>query len=647
MNLFWQFFCVLAFGTACWAVGDFLRKGFFHENLALPTVARHTLAFTVGNITFSYLLTALGFAGLFIPAVLWGVFLAAVGLAVWWIAAGLGQVPRPILVEREGQGGKGECGSENARTTFFLAASVGLFLVAAILQAAAPPYVRDSLVYHLLCPKEYLKAGHILHIGGNLFSAFPKGHEVLMTLLLAVAGDRAAQGFSILQQGATIGGLYSLARLTAGPWPAALCALAFATVPPAIYFAGCGYVEPALLMALGSSLLTLAFSLKSSGEKPTAAGFPLKEAAFVGLIAGWMTALKYTGLFYLSLVGLILLWTQRRAPLNKILGVWGAFILAVAPGLCWLVWNWVTLGNPVYPMHWSFFGGRDWDAVRERAISLYFLIFGMGRDGWDYLLLPWRLSFSGRFDSLLFDGAVGPFLLIFLPLVAASAWPAVRRRVNQGGPPGLGFMFLASTAFFVFGTQQARFWLPSQFLACLYAAPAVSLLVRWAKGQRLVKLALGMAVVASLSWNGWFLGKQVAVIGYHRPVLGLEAESAFLSRIVPGYPAMEFINRNLPESSRLFCVWTGAYGYYLDRKYYSDTFLEDATFKRFIDASTDGKELSQKLAEAGYTHLFVRLPLLGKNLEPRQVGIFGDFLKKEARELFRHRDFSVFLISRD
>jgi hypothetical protein len=240
---------------------------------------------------------------------------------------------------------------------------------------------------------------------------------------------------------------------------------------------------------------------------------------------------------------------------------------------------------------------------------------------------------------------MGPFLFIFLLLAVASAALAVRRWVNQSPPAGMGFVLFASAAIFVLGSQQARFWLPAQLLACFYAAPAVELIYRWAKKRFLAKLAIGLVVVVSLLWNGWVLVKQVAAVGYYKPALGLEDESSFLKRIVPGYPAMEFINRHVPASCRVFCVWTGAYAYYLDRPYYTDTFLEDVTFKRLIDESKDGAQLVERLAENGFTHFFVRRSLLEETMTPRQLEIWNSFLEKETSELFRHLDFSVFAIS--
>ena len=648
MNLFWQFICMIAFGAACWAAGDILLKSFLGKKAVLPALARHTLAFATGNVAISYLLTALGFIGGFVPTVLWTVFFTGIGATILRIAGEFRRssnsrsVNQTIREETE-KGIAKERRKEEA-AYIFLMMILGLFFLPAILQAAAPPYVRDSLVYHLLCPKEYLKVGHLVHIEGNLFSAFPKGHEMFMTLLLAIGGDRAAQGFSILQQVAAIGGLYSLTRLMAGPWPSAVCTLGYATVPPVMYFTGCGYVEPALLMALGNSLLALTFLFQSHMDKSINGGMRLGAITFIGFLAGWMTALKYSGLIYLGLIGLIILWGQRKASIRKFMSIGSVFTLGALPGLFWMVWNWITLGNPVYPMAWFLLGGKGWDEARALAMSLYFGIYGMGRNLLDYLLLLWRLAFIGRFDTIRFDGAIGPFLLLFLALAAASGYLLIRRRLAGIMTKRIGFMFIVSTAFFVFGTQQTRFWLPSQMLACAFAAPAVELLVNWARNRRLIKKALFLILVGSLAWNMWFLGKQFLAVGYYRPVLGMEQEKDFLIRKVPGYPVLEFINQDLPKSSRLMCVWTGAYGYYIDRQYYSDTLIEDITIKKLINVSANGKELSQRLVQAGYTHIFMRVSLLAKNTTSKQKEVFRGFLEFGAIELFRYQDFLVLKI---
>src|SRR4030042_1429858 len=191
----------------------------------------------------------------------------------------------------------------------------------------------------------------------------------------------------------------------------------------------------------------------------------------------------------------------------------------------------------------------------------------MGRNLLDYLLLLWRVAFIGRFDTIRFDGAMGPFLILAVILAAVSVILLVRRRMVESMVKEIGLMFVVSTTFFMFGTQQVRFWVPSQMLACAFVAPAVGWLVASVRNRKLLKMALILTVIASLAWNMWFLGGQFLKIGYYRSVLGMEQERAFLVRQVPGYPVLEFINQNLPEHSYILCVWTGAYGYYIDRSY--------------------------------------------------------------------------------
>ncbi len=670
MNPLLQFAYICGFGTACWALGDILRRCFFDH--PLPIVGRHMLSFTAGNVGFSYLLTALGFSGLYVPWMLKIVFFGGIGLLCLKIikegkSLSSGHTSEPlnhirglqdlIDIQRRGNEPEGELAlsfenevprnKKESIALLFLVLVVMLFLIPSILQAAAPPYARDSLVYHLLCPREYLKAERLVHIEGNLYSAFPKGHEVLMTLLLSNAGERAAQGFSILQQIAAIGGLYSLTCMMAGFWPAALCTVGYATVPPVLYFTGCGYVEPALLMTLGGCLLLLAVLMHSEKIGSQAGHGRLGPFALLGFVAGWMPALKYTGLVYLGLIGLILLWSQRRENPNKVLRIIGVFSFSAAPGLCWMGWNWIVLGNPVYPMAWFLFGGKGWDETRAVAMSQYFDVYGMGKNLLDYLLLSWRLAFSGRFDTIRFDGAIGPFFILAFILAVVSTILIVRRRLTGSILKGIGLMFVVSAAFFLFGTQQVRFWLPSQMLVCIFAAPSVGLLVNWTRKRPMIRTMLVVILMGSLAWNIWFFGHQFLKIGFYRPVLGMEQERDFLFRNVPGYPALEFINQNLPPRSRLLCVWTGSYGYYLNRKYYSDTFIEDIFLKKSIRESTDGRGLSQKLSQAGFTHLFLNVSILERNLGQGERAIWGHFLRKESLQLFQCQNYWVLKVCRE
>ncbi len=462
-----------------------------------------------------------------------------------------------------------------------------------------------------------------------------------MTLLLSVAGDRAAQGFSILQYVASVFGIYIICRFMSGPWAAVICTIGFATVPPAVYFSGCGYVEPAIIMTFASGILLLIHLFKDN--LPNEANkLSIKNMFLIGLITGWLPAIKYNGLIYLGVIFLILLWIYRKASYRHIVACFSAFGLGVLPGFCWMIWNWVTLGNPVYPFAWSLFGGPGWSDDASRTFSMFMDNFGMGREFLDYIFLPSRLAFSGKLDTMYFDGAVGPFLIIFTCFAIMSLFLKVDSKIKKTITRFMMFAAVISASFFVFGTQQARFWLPAQMLICICAAPAMDQCLRYIKDKALIRNFFIVLMIVSLGWNYYYLTNRWGTIGIYKPFFGLESEESFLKRKVPGYPVIDYINANLPDSSRIFCVWTGTYSYYMDRKYYSDTFLEDVKWKHFINESADGKELSAKLKSAGFTHIFINCNLAEGNMESRQRAIFRNFIKNKAQLVFYQGNYSLF-----
>ena len=645
MSNYLQLSFVILFGGSCWALGNYTIEYLSSKSkcLFLP-FARPVIAFTLGNVIYSYVLLALGFLSLYSPLVLNGFFLCGTAFFILQILLKLKNKFIPKLQKKNNIKSSAQesiLKSSECAAIIVLCIVIIVFLLPIVMQASIPPFFRDSLVYHLLFPKVYLSMGRIIHLDGNLFSAFPKGHEALMTLLLSVAGDRAAQGFSILQYVASIFGIYSITRFISGPWTAVICTLGFATVPPAVYFSGCGYVEPAIIMTLTSSILVLIHVLRDNLPQHENI-FKIKNMLLIGLIAGWLPAIKYTGLIYLGIICLILLWIYRKTSSKQLCVYLCAFGLGVLPGFCWMIWNWISLGNPVYPFAWSIFGGAGWGEDTARAISMFIDNFGQGRKILDYIFLPWRLAFSGKLDTMYFDGAMGPFLLVFICFAVMSFFLKMENEIKN---TIIRYMMLAaiiSALFFIFGTQQARFWLPSQMLICICAAPAMDHCLRYIKDKAIMRNIFIVLMIASLVWNYCYLAKRWSDIGIYKPFLGLESEDSFLKRKVSGYPVIDYINANLPDSSRIFCVWTGAYAYYMDRKYYSDTILEDVKLKHFINESADGRELSGKLKAAGFTHVFINYNLAEGNMESRQLVIFRNFIKNKARLVFYQGSYLLF-----
>ena len=576
----------LIFLLLTWGVGEIILPA----RLPLPRGTRGVTAAAVGNAIVSFWLTILAAFHLFNATAI-RLVIAAAGAALLW--AVVRRLRRKFASAAPG------------RAEAALLACLAIFYLPALLMAAAPPFMRDGLVYHLASARRFLAAGGLVYQPGNFFFAFPKAQEMLAALLLGTGGETAAQSFGVWQQLAAVWGLYALARHRYGKMPALVMALSFATLPTAVCFSGCGYVEPALSLGLVAALIVL-FGRQESLDPAL--------VLCLGLLAGWLIALKYTGLLYAGIIGAMLLFTLRRQGWRNARRTVGLYVLALMPGLFWYARNWLLLGNPVFPFAYLFFGGTGWDAGRALAYGEYLRAYGMGRGPTDYLLLPWRMAIDGRFDSMVFDGHLGPIVLVTL-LFALGSLATRRDRRLPGALTAVALSFL----FFAVGSQQTRFYLPTQIFAAVAGLPSLAIFLQWLEEKaprRRVFFALLLYTL--VGWNFYVWTVEARQLNFYRVVPGFESREEFLARNVPGYPALRWVNRNLPPSARLLCVMTGNYGYYLHRPYVADSFIEDFTLRRYLRLNPTPEAAAAALIGDGFTHLLVNEDLLEKSLRPEE-----------------------------
>jgi hypothetical protein len=599
-RLIWPLVWVGLFSLLCTALGGRLlrRSPIAADNPAL----RLPVHFALGSLVLSYAMTLLGQVHLLSLATILALLIAAglVGAteAVRW---------RPALPHR--------------RATYLFALMTLLPLAPAILLAIGPPVLRDTLVYHLALPKQYLAAGGLVTPATNFFAAFPKAQEMLFTIHLAIAGETAAQLFTLVQHVLACLGIYGLVAPRHQPLTAALAAAAYAVVPASAYFAGVAYVEPALALTLVATL----------------AAIDTRRAVLAGLFAGYLVALKYTGLVYLGAFGLWWIFLQRDRPPRAAVSAVLWFSIAAMPGLFWLVHNVLVLGNPVFPFAYGLFGGPEWDLLRAHHYAEYLARYGFGHGPLDVLLLPFRMAFSGAFDSMKLDGVLGAASLF----VQALAIGAVALRWKNRGAwlPGLGAVTLAFALFFVLGTQQARFYLPAHLLLCVFAAPALAWLVE--RGHRTSIVLTTIALVLALL-GAWQVGEQVSKHFPPGKTPLTATRDEILAHNVAGYAAYRFIGENLPPDAKVFAVATGNYGYLCERETVSDSFLEDHTLFALIDGASRTASLRDWLLERGFTHLLINLAPIANNWGDEAQNNLRDSLPVTGRVVFREE--SVLLL---
>jgi len=511
-------------------------------------------------------------------------------------------------------------------------------LLPLFLLAATPVVSWDAAAYHLTLPRLYLEAGGFRPVPMNVYSNWPLGTELLYAAALAV-GDRVVAkllhfGFGLLVLGGIFLGARSLLRgeprraKLAGAVGAA-CFLANGVVAFEMRVA---YVDlaHAFFFLAGFLFVDRALEAKDPEEEGR---WLLLAGVCCGLIAG----IKLNGIVAVALLGALYLprlaSAARRGGLGRLAGSLAGRLAvpAVALWLPWLVKSaWLT-GNPVYPFLHRTFGGADWSPELTEKLLAWQRSIGMGREPVDYLLLPLRVILAGGRGYDRFDGELGAFWIVLVPvalLVAVGRSSESRRAVRRClGVAALFFVFWAATS------QQMRLLVPALPLLALAAGVAVAELVaRLPQPEWRAALRSGAAVSAAALVFG-VLAPTLAA-GYRTLPRYLAAEGDLLATAV--HPVFVFVDQELPPDARLLFLNTNQ-GYFCRRDYLADSFFEASQIAHWLaPAGDDVDHLRDRLAGRGVTHLLVDRRNLGIPYPPSLPRLLAD--PSLARPLYRSPD---------
>lgn len=435
-----------------------------------------------------------------------------------------------------------------------IALVIAALVLFSLLQALTPTTDYDGLVYHLTAPKTYLAKHRLVSFPHIPQANFPATAEMLYTIAMGLGSPMAAKLIHLSFALLTSMAVFSMARRFLNPKVARLSLAVLWSIPIFVVEAGWAYTD--LVWTFYEFLALYAFLLWRQSPNR-------KWLLCCGLFMGFAFGTKY-----LALQGFILLfvaiafsgWQSNRGRLDrtaKDLLLWVAIVTALASP--WYLKNWIWLSNPIYPY---LFGGLNYPVQRVQADAYLAANLGCGHSLQCYLSLPWIIYTR----SYLFGHAppASPsFLSLFLPF-----WLIWRkdRTVNW-----LLALSVARFAFWAITTQDLRFLLP--------VYPALSVIIAYILYQianlRLRRLpwdffvraivisvlliSLGLQLLRTL----WALGNPFPVI------LGLESADTYLRHSLNDYAITQYVNKNLPEQSRLLLIGDKR-GYYLQREHIPD-----------------------------------------------------------------------------
>jgi hypothetical protein len=118
--------------------------------------------------------------------------------------------------------------------------------------------------------------------------------------------------------------------------------------------------------------------------------------------------------------------------------------------------------------------------------------------------------------------------------------------------------------------------------------------------------------------------------------------------MLPDYPAVQYLNRNLPLTARVYLLFMGRRGYRYERDYFYDAYDNPWILLHMIQGVQSEGDIKIKLRERGLTHLLVREELLrrflGTNLTSEEQALWSSFANHHLKRLFQARGYSLYEI---
>jgi len=412
------------------------------------------------------------------------------------------------------------------------------FLLAMLLGSLLPPTDFDVKEYHLQGPKEFFQLGRVTFLPHNVYTSFPFHTEMLSLLAMVLRGDwfrGALAGKAVLMAFAPLTALavFAMGRRWFGGGVGWLAAAIYLTTPWTYRLAIIAYVEGGLAFYLAVSLLATGLALERLRARQPAG----RELFLAGLLAGSAMACKYTGVVQVVIpLGVAVCFvavlhragsvTPSRAFLKAALWFGLGTALTIGP---WLLKNGIETGNPVYPLLYSVFDGRDWDEqlnARWRA----------AHSPHTYALSDLATKFvdvtskSDWLSPLLFG--LAPFALLITKFRSRPRWLWLY----------VGYLFLA---WWTLTHRIDRFWVPLIPVVAVLAGAAVE----W---QRARVWRIGVAAFLSLAtlFNLAFITTPLCGNNAYLSDLRIARELAETTEM-----GIRFLNRlHLPPEQKVLCV---------------------------------------------------------------------------------------------
>jgi hypothetical protein len=435
------------------------------------------------------------------------------------------------------------------------ASVIALVLLITIVGGFAEPVgdIRlDTISYHYLGPRVWLRDGVIRPVLDHGFTAFPATVEVQYGVLMALGGQSAPELFAAISLSLILLLTAATALRMGLDWTGAWWVAALLSAMPAVYRG----LYNGMIDVIYTAFVIAAARIAFDDERP-------KHSALVGLFCGFAIGTKYTGLVstvLLVITAALFAATFRgifSRPFLRQLGT--VCLVAFIVASPWYMRNWISLGCPIYPpppLFYHFFHIKYFPLEALLRLHRIMSISGraMGRGPLSLLMLPFNLTFHpANFESG--AGGIGLVPLAFLPF-CFHAYPW-----NQFAKMSALFAVL-QTIFWFFTMQESRYLIQVYVIAAIFGVAGWRYVVRAA--PRFGRFLSALTIATSISY-GLFMIVVARADDVHAAVSSSFAEKRKLTEI-PFLESFRYLNRD-SSVGRVLILDPSIPPYYLEKSY--------------------------------------------------------------------------------
>ncbi|MDY0362865.1 MAG: glycosyltransferase family 39 protein [Desulforegulaceae bacterium] len=544
----------------------------------------------------------------------------------------------------------------------FLCLFLLLILIIVFILSSVPPISRDALVHHLAVPKLYIEARKIIELPCMSYSYFPMNLDMLYLIPLYFGNDIIPKFIHFSFALFTSFLIYNYLKKRLDKNYSIFGAFLFLSVPIIIKLSITVYVDLGLLFFSASSLILLFEWVNSK--------FKLKYLVFSGVFCGLAMGTKYNGLITFFIISMFVpFFYSRFSGVKKYISLkscsFGIFFVFIALAVFspWMARNYIWKGNPVYPLYNKYFNIKNENLCKVHEGIVYEESLGINlfkkrelfynETPLDMALLPVRIFFQGKDnDFQFFDGKLSA-LLFFLPIIAFI--PYGKKDEFEYEKKAM-LIFSALFFFFAFFSSVVRI---------RYFAPVISFLVilsvfgikkfnlivseKFKKYKKfLFPLFYGSIALYLIIYNGGYIKHQFEYVKPFKYINGELSRTQYISMFRKEYPAFEFINENLPETSNILFFYLGKRGYYCDRNYVPDEGRSIFFLYYLVRTFENADDISKELEKRGVTHFlfnnkFVK-ERIAEDLKNKETEILLNFINLNTKKMYDDFGFSLYEI---